>query len=215
MGFLRGRYCDRPMLFPHARGADAVPLLLAQLAVRFIPTHVGQTSPGDPSWLGNYGSSPRTWGRHTNSLLIYRLLAVHPHARGADGVGKTLLYSVSGSSPRTWGRRIRKRGDQWGIGGSSPRTWGRRVTLLSRTGLLAGSSPRTWGRRPVWPGPLPVPAVHPHARGADLIFPVRTAVWLIGSSPRTWGRRNQTLQQKVFKPVHPHARGADALILII
>src|SRR5699024_1040830 len=77
------------------------------------------------------------------------------------------------------------------------------------------------------PGRFPVPAVHPHVRGARESVPVR-APSLVGPSPRAWGSAQELVQYVAadrsiptcvglgprwsyipsLPPVHPHVRGA-------
>ena len=94
-------------------------------AVRFIPTHVGNTSPSSdvsvefsvhPHACGEHfgtsnqaltitGSSPRMWG--TRKQIRPRILfgAVHPHACGEHMMTIESRTKISGSSPRMWGTR--------------------------------------------------------------------------------------------------------------
>ena len=77
---------------------------------------------------------------------------------------------------------------QFHLPGSSPRTWGGSCSSSSRPRLSNGSSPRTWGGFFPYNSIYRQPAVHPHARGADVMARPGPAE---------------------SSPVHPHARGAD------
>ena len=110
---------------------------------RFIPTHVGNTPPvTSPSgsgtvhphtrgehifvhWSARYGvgSSPHTWGTHSNGCIVHlvirfipthvgntfsthfasRYVAVHPHTRGEHMLYQANQAIHTGSSPHTWG----------------------------------------------------------------------------------------------------------------
>ena len=89
---------------PHARGADYTLRFDKLLLYRFIPTHVGQTGLPRKAANGQFGSSPRTWGRRLSRRSFTSWWPVHPHARGADGRVPCAGGLPCGSSPRTWGR---------------------------------------------------------------------------------------------------------------
>ena len=111
--------------------------------IRFIPTHVGNTSIRIAEQHQDFGSSPRTWGTPGASCASAPATAVHPHARGEHFT--PLLHSSgrNGSSPRTWGTRSRR---------------GRERHLQRFIPTHVGNTSST----PVsWAGS----AVHPHARG--------------------------------------------------
>jgi len=95
----------RAAVHPHARGADAFCLELtaaregssprawgrlitariARAVGRFIPTRVGQTA---------------------SQIMASQIMAVHPHARGADVPQVYQSTPTPGSSPRAWGRLL-------------------------------------------------------------------------------------------------------------
>ena len=203
----RGRPRRSPKtVHPHARGADETePVRTSpsagssprtwgrhlhgespRLRLRFIPTHVGQTSAR--RWKGRSRAvHPHARGADveiiTVSLLPWRFIPthvgqtpkastasgskpVHPHARGADKTWLCLSVTHDGSSPRTWGRRL--------------------PCAVPATGLRFIPTHVGQTSRPALTGPLAT--VHPHARGADHCrhgHGPRDH----GSSPRTWGRR--------------------------
>ena len=152
---------------------------------RFIPTRVGQiASPCDCI------PSP----------------AVHPHACGADLMGRILLPFIHGSSPRVWGRSIHLLQEeavsrfiptrvgqitdtcfQCSASAVHPHACGADYTQLAAERSRRGSSPRAWGRLTITFMCPPPSAVHPHVRGADLHLLIDPAGDL-GSSPRAWGR---------------------------
>ena len=92
---------------------------------RFIPTHVGHTTPAGGVYEYKDGSSPRMWGiplmilmyshsgrfipTHVGHTKSWRLdcwsSTVHPHACGAYYNGFYIFSILSGSSPRMWGIR--------------------------------------------------------------------------------------------------------------
>ena len=111
---------------------------------RFIPTHVGQSSP------------PFT---KTGSWTV------HPHARGAESRNISMRRLRNGSSPRTWGRGQRESQDgreyrfipthvgqrSWPetrlrISSVHPHARGAEFPDPAPIGTQNGSSPRTWGR---------------------------------------------------------------------
>ncbi len=151
---------------------------------RFIPTHVGNTLRSAPrchrptvhphargeheiserSRSSADGSSPRTWGTPCLRPALSCRPAVHPHARGEHWPWVTRRHTAAGSSPRTWGTRLT----------------GRRGT--SRVRFI----PTHVGNTLSAPPSLPVPSVHPHARGEHGIS-LSILGLRVGSSPRTWG----------------------------
>ncbi|VEE47095.1 Domain of uncharacterised function (DUF2825) [Pseudomonas fluorescens] len=113
------------------------------VAIRFIPTHVGNTRA---------------------SALLTRLFAVHPHACGEHGLISQRSAQALGSSPRMWGTP----GNQFGWGDSvrfipthvgntptagsmarsrtvHPHACGEHGSLATCTWPRCGSSPRMWG----------------------------------------------------------------------
>ena len=138
--------------------------------------------------------------------------AVHPHARGDDSTARSAAKGGAGSPPRAWGRRallaLQHRHERF-------------------TPTRVGTTPRSAPPAPAW-------AVHPHARGDDVIRPISKRA-ASGSPPRAWGRRCHQCQGRLryrFTPtrvgttfgrrpwgtcwaVHPHARGDDSGITAI
>ncbi len=191
---------------------------------RFIPTHVGNTTPGtlratsrsvhphtrgehlhEKGWLDNvYGSSPHTWGTLGSGPTDTAALSVHPHTRGEHCSVISSFRVRIGSSPHTWGthtvcvvQTVRDRFIPTHVGNT-------------------GTRRRGSGRRPV----------HPHTRGEH--GELRSAPTdPRGSSPHTWGTRQPDQWYRVrarFIPthvgntmregredavgtVHPHTRG--------
>ena len=173
---------------------------------RFIPTHVGNTSP------------PCTSGRRTS---------VHPHACGEHEALDLLCVVWRGSSPRMWGTRGVSDGTIDAIrfipthvgntpcrNGRTRTAWvhphacGEHASRYERVRSVRGSSPRMWGTRaeflrppaalrfiPTHVGntrygwqPALCVAVHPHACGEHA--PLSITTWgQVGSSPRMWGTR--------------------------
>ncbi len=174
------------------------------LAIRFIPTGVGNTP--------DYGAGDRP-------------RAVHPHGRG-EHPGVQLVYRcIVGSSPRAWRTQLESahrisytRFIPTGVGNTSARTvpacrtavhpHGRGEHIRRRRCSIDshGSSPRAWGTRlipscqcrasrfiPTGVGNTRTgedlrkkDAVHPHGRGEHTTTPP-CGRYSSGSSPRAWG----------------------------
>ena len=130
---------------PHVRGANLLSVRLGLLDDRFIPTCVGQIIVCLISIPIVGGSSPRAWGKWNNRCPAVYQIAVHPHVRGANAVGRAGQRRTSGSSPRAWGKLaiaqdILKRGR------FIPTCVGQ-IPLHPASGQpLRGSSPRAWGK---------------------------------------------------------------------
>ncbi len=162
----------------HVRGVDLSHRRRRHLAIRFIPTCVGQmpqrrnsTRPspvhlhvrGADRWTSFWqrwegGSSPRAWGRCRRLSNGQQLCPVHPHVRGADL--PTMICIC-------WLARF------------IPTCVGQILSAHYEHDILSGSSPRAWGR---WLRPDCARlrrSVHPHVRGADVV-----AVRLIDYRPR-------------------------------
>ena len=171
-------------------------------AVRFIPTHVGNTPNDTESDLGQIGSSPRTWGTRRSSHLNSARESVHPHARGehVQPSARTIPKSVH---PHARGEHARTCASMVVPFGSSPRTWGTRpdrpngsVTrrfIPTHVGNTNSDSPS-----------VVLAAVHPHARG-EHDHGSKLIPGALGSSPRTWGTRSEAAdvaQRDRFIPTH-------------
>ncbi len=191
---------------------------------RFIPTHVGNTSPRRPS---------------TSRI------PVHPHACGEHSSASRRSSTFTGSSPRMWGTPPGKiKGPVEGrfipthvgntrprattdatMHGSSPRMWGthfRNISVISATRFIPTHVGNTRpARADRFPG-----TVHPHACGEH--GPGKFGrLWWYGSSPRMWGtprysvppgalsrfipthvgNTTGTAPASVVDAVHPHACG--------
>ena len=175
--------------------------------LRFIPTHVGNTSP------------PCTSGRRTS---------VHPHACGEHPHRPTRAISGTGSSPRMWGTRGNLVNGHasgrfipthvgnttlgvrvWRHSPVHPHACGEHVRPQKPSKEKTGSSPRMWGTLvaqgsyygrirfiPTHVGNTRIPSVtatplpvHPHAWGEHSLGS-RTSTVCRGSSPRMWGTRH-------------------------
>ena len=89
--------------------------------------------------------------------------------------------------------------------GSSPRTWGTEL----QAGCVCAQNrfiPTHVGNSAQKVDQEGARAVHPHARGEQLLMSI---AWrpVRGSSPRTWGTGPQRLARQQGLTVHPHARG--------
>ena len=172
----------------------------------FIPTYVGHTA----------GRSDKCGG-----------CTVHPHIRGAYGLGADGEALLNGSSPHTWGHW-----SCWpGPFSVHPHIRGAYGTVKLVLIDSTGSSPHTWGIQdavahlrcqlrfiPTYVGHTAKTlhrsirsAVHPHIRGAYMGRPAKIYV-KNGSSPHTWGIRTPASEERPPSAVHPHTRGAYGLL---
>ena len=174
------------------------------IAIRFIPTRVGNTRDGGDS-------------------VGHRL--VHPHARGEHPAAALAQPDFVGSSPRAWGTQATTRKFREGawfiptrVGNTDegcasrpaapvhPHARGEHVSGVILKLGMNGSSPRAWGtlaedRSPQCAGRfiptrvgntaaaqvlVPNIPVHPHARGEHAEGSPEPAS-AAGSSPRAWG----------------------------
>ncbi len=198
---------------------DLHPVPLGQ---RFIPTHVGNTSPG---------------------AARFRILAVHPHACGEHFLILFSCLSGVGSSPRMWGTRTQRKKQEaqrrfipTHVGNTlamnplmlllavHPHACGEHAGLDGSPSDVNGSSPRMWGTPracicspfqgrfiPTHVGNTLVgmtyaasEPVHPHACG-EHSRPIKPKLIVAGSSPRMWGtplRRGPDSHSGRFIPTH-------------
>ena len=153
---------------------------------RFIPTPVGNTTVGD---------------------RVFRICAVHPHARGEHQPGRLDQRIPRGSSPRPWGTHV----------------------CSGHNVVLKRFIPTPVGNTPGWGLQRTAMTVHPHARGEHAAR-LNELARHVGSSPRPWGTQHPgfaaarpdrfiptpvgnttvTPQPTCPPPVHPHARGEHA-----
>src|SRR5690625_3876267 len=190
--------------------------------VRFIPTHVGNSSAAACSIQSS---------------------AVHPHACGEQGTRWVDLQIATGSSPRMWGtgpcvplNRHSGRFIPTHVGNSQapppalprpavhPHACGEQEENTSSPVPARGSSPRMWGtadainnalvfhrfipthvgNRKKTPAHRYRRAVHPHACGEQLMLSI-TPWYSTGSSPRMWGTAAMTyecISDRRFIPTH-------------
>ena len=204
----RFRSCSSPYgSSPRTWGTHFMPLD-EQAVVRFIPTHVGNT---------------------TANSFCCGVTLVHPHARGEHGSSDGRKPNHFGSSPRTWGTR-HQRNDHVGVHTVHPHARGEHVTLAEPLADGQWFIPTHVGNTDLQLWRRVQLLVHPHARGEHFEEPIERLV-SNGSSPRTWGTRRangrgpdcagfipthvgNTIPRRFFMPtssVHPHARGEHAL----
>ena len=155
----------------------------AELAYRFIPTHMGNA----PS-----------------SSLPSRSSSVHPHAHGERSSTLAVVSSFPGSSPRTWGTpacwaseccRTRFIPTHMGnaVGQTCPLTCsavhphahGERTPRSVPLTSTIGSSPRTWGT----------------------LVPMRCQDMRTRFIPTHMGNARKTARLQILVSVHPHAHG--------
>ena len=160
--------------------------LAKPILIRFIPTHVGNTSVFR-FFTGSY--------------------SVHPHACGEHALAGWANMALIGSSPRMWGTQC-SRSKPWPYRRFIPTHVGNTGCAGLTQPACCGSSPRMWGtlarrclrvqnRRfiPTHVGntsdagaAVYLLTVHPHACGEHM-HPSRAWAWKNGSSPRMWGTR--------------------------
>ena len=134
------------------------------LAIRFIPTHVGNTPVEGIEHEQNSGSSPRMWGirmpgtrlrssarfipthvGNTNAPANFNTtVTVHPHACGEYTSSGVIVSSHSGSSPRMWGILLRAGMVQKSVR-FIPTHVGNTEYQTAINAPVTGSSPRMWG----------------------------------------------------------------------
>ncbi|ERU56530.1 hypothetical protein Q089_03800 [Pseudomonas aeruginosa C48] len=180
--------------------------------LRFIPTHVGNTTAALASVSPMNGSSPRMWGTHEHAcknIQIRRFIPthvgntwypglrasappVHPHACGEHFPGKDAQEYSDGSSPRMWGTPSRP----------APASSCHRFIPTHVGNTMRSAMPRC-GR-----------AVHPHACGEHRSC-IKRAKVRNGSSPRMWGTRLPAWCAGAPLAVHPHACGEHDAELVL
>ena len=150
---------------PHARGDNMVIRLQAIAEIGSPPRAWGQLHQ-IVNELGISRFTPTRVGTTAARIALPAAAAVHPHARGDNGVFICSFKSEIGSPPRAWG--------QLGNNGTMQRCIRFTPTRVGTTTLDTNTSK-----------PL---AVHPHARGDNNILRGLT-FFEFGSPPRAWGQR--------------------------
>ncbi len=178
---------SRPV-HPHLRGEYAPFKLWNQVAKRFTPTCVGNTSPSKPAASVPTGSPPPAWGIRQRSVGSRLFSPVHPHLRGEYDDERLRQAQEAGSPPPAWGIRPRRRFHA-GADRFTP-------TCVGNTSSARANAPPA--------------AVHPHLRGE---YGVHTAGDLAnhGSPPPAWGIRPGCRRGSAAAAVHPHLRGEYSL----
>ena len=172
--------------------------------VRFIPTHVGNTSiqvsrnstyAVHPHACGEHrgcafvlmteiGSSPRMWGTPRRRLLWLLPPRFIPTHVGNTLFGFPLRFLLS-VHPHACGEHQDHPGKARGALGSSPRMWGTPERFRGE-GRGRRFIPTHVGNTPWQPVETGILAVHPHACGEHGGFPTSSGDGP-GSSPRMWG----------------------------
>ncbi len=151
---------------PHAWGKRAHLAAGNLVAVRFIPTCVGQTLPRagycprctvHPHMRGantllscppgrTAGSSPHAWGKRVTSHTFRLTIPVHPHMRGANV--RLLLRGLCAIRfiPTCVGQTLVGNSYFRRRNGSSPHAWGKRIPFRRISFSSSGSSPHAWGK---------------------------------------------------------------------
>ena len=176
---------------PHACGADLHhPAGFRRLTAGSSPRVWGRCFGNGFTPRRHAGSSPRVWGRLIRFSGHYFISPVHPHACGADFDEFIPEWNERpGSSPRVWGR--------FDSGASDSPRWTRFIP--TRVGQMPVCAPwlisaptvhpHACGADAMWPYiGVRTMAVHPHACGADVVAHLQILLGCFGSSPRVWGR---------------------------
>ena len=172
--------------------------------MRFIPTHVGNTTSDLLTQRGNAvhphacgehvaspvncrfgtGSSPRMWGTHqTSQCYIPEIRFIPTHVGNTTWLlGKTTISAVH---PHACGEHTRQTTIDYTCNGSSPRMWGT-LYFVSRGLLTDRFIPTHVGNTTFGAPPRGEKEVHPHACGEHIPSGI-TALSSNGSSPRMWG----------------------------
>jgi len=195
---------------PHARGDNGKSSFPLCIGVGSPPRAWGQCNTRRYSRLCNRFTPTRV-GTISKSPPTHSGAPVHPHARGDNAVKDSKTFRSCGSPPRAWGQFQHR--TQIGVSFRFTPT---------RVGTISNSC-----------GSRSVHAVHPHARG-DNVIEGPGAEDRHGSPPRAWGQCNDRrvcLARNRFTPtrvgtmsihclifqlntVHPHARGDNYLQFI-
>src|SRR5699024_8626595 len=148
---------------PHVRGARERVRILRERRGGPSPRAWGSV-PAASRGPGPRRSIPTCVGLGLAVNVVARTREVHPHVRGARGLGRGLLGRGVGPSPRAWGS-VRRR---------------------TACGSGARSIPTCVGLGWIPEAPPEGAAVHPHVRGARLLIVVLDEAHT-GPSPRAWG----------------------------
>ncbi len=216
---------------PHASGEHRHGVKLSDVAIRFIPTRVGNTSRAQPC-AGVFAVHPHASGEHVRRDWISSSIAtVHPHASGEHTGSATLRHGDRRFIPTRVGNT--QSAYRSAVNRPvHPHASGEHAAVLRERGLLAsrfiptrvgnttarlywplridGSSPREWGTLAccdvadyIWSRFIPTRVGNTTQTG-QRVPNVR------GSSPREWGTRQCPMDYGGSPAVHPHASGEHA-----
>ena len=172
--------------------------------LRFIPTHVGNSTFAESKYRECAGSSPRMWGTLNSPILkniFFRfipthvgnspvineninIITVHPHACGELWSSYSYEESIPGSSPRMWGTQ----------------------TYISNLRIISRFIPTHVGNSRATRSHFRGISVHPHACGELRHITVVGAV-IYGSSPRMWGTPSVNLAARIYHGSSPRMWG--------
>ncbi len=172
--------------------------------MRFIPTHVGNTSPqrwpkigapvhphacGEHLFRGLYfsdslGSSPRMWGTQSHPVHVARFDRFIPTHVGNTEWGESNFINPP-VHPHACGEHYPPIKVIFRFNGSSPRMWGT-LPPLEPARDLTRFIPTHVGNTAVGCLAKRCAPVHPHACGEHL-YSARVMLQCRGSSPRMWG----------------------------
>ena len=94
---------QRRTVHPHGRGDNLSLSYICANARGSPPRAWGQWYPHRPR-AASIRFTPTGVGTITRRSKMYQSIAVHPHGRGDNGVGRSWSGSLSGSPPRAWGQ---------------------------------------------------------------------------------------------------------------
>ena len=228
VGTTHGEPAPSSRFTPTRVGTTAGPSGL-RAASRFTPTRVGTTgTPTRPRCVN--GSPPRAWGRRRVRERRGSRHAVHPHARGDDGIAAGAACSVRTVHPHARGDDAMRGLARPDVRGSPPRAWGRLHAVRRQrepdrrfTPTRVGTTSRlTRAQTPdlrFTPTRVGTTLGLSSRRRRQRFTPTRVgttptstsrASRIIGSPPRAWGRLTVGASIDAPPTVHPHARGDDA-----
>ena len=177
------------LVSPHTCRGNHKRRIGVESQARFIPTHVGKTTPSNATRHTLGGSSPRMWGK---------LLLDHPFRPS-----RRFIPQACGENRARWD-------PLYPSGGSSPRMWGKLFLLSAHVGRDR-FIPTHVGKTSFSAFQGQAVAVHPHACGENALI-CSSALRTAGSSPRMWGKRINHRPRIQANPVHPHACGENTCL---
>ncbi len=179
------------------------------VALRPIPTRVGQTGLLRHPCQELLGPSPHAWGKRDAGCHLVPPVSAHPHTRGANQNRLPRPGQPSRPIPTRVGQTEEAFANQWLVSGPSPHAWGKLFRVAIAMNSVTGPSPHAWGKRAPRYSLAADSTAHPHTRGANeqgrravvgFLRPIPTRVGQTifrksdgasryGPSPHAWGKR--------------------------